>query len=985
MTQIITATEQTLLRTHAQTTKLGLAIAIPAEIFRAEVHSTGDGSPGLLIQNESGDKTQMEFNFLVTAGSAPGLRDGGKVRFKSSGAQTITVNLNHIQWSVFPHVTGYRLIEPTVILPDNENDFEDDNTAYDGVSNKQYHPLGRIGPPAFGLTGQPVSFYSTSQPIASGASIVAHNWTFPNGSPSTSTLPGSAAAPIDVTWASPTGHGFEYIKYTTTDSNGRTHDRYNPVWVFDSLPDLYCDLEVETLEIDWSTGHANLSLNVRDAGDANLWPQDAMVCIFAEDWHGSTMQSIGGNWEHRENLVFCGYLVEDSVQINHENSSVSFDAIGIMGIAGQLLSWPKNLTDDGDPDQWSQLSGMTTGRTAFYVLTQRTTIHNIHDINYDTGISLQAVDIPETNVAAQLNEYALSSNRSMKAVSDMQGSVYFSPEINVMDEAARDSIPQTIELEFNDMRDDPGLNLAVEEHNTAVSQIDFVGFGYDGQDATPWYSLAPSKQLPHGTVEKVDGIRVNTQEEANIVSGYYLGDRNNIFRENTVPLFNWRIFDIAPVQYGLLSLTGFDNPRGIVWTQQRLIPRNISYSFDPELLRLEADVTFEKDTIGPPGVPGFYPSQPPPPGPPKPPDQQLPTNTIIVWDFLKGTWRRNSWLQIDGGTTGDDNLDVSGDIDPYWVQRQGTSFPGALVAFKTVKGKVWRTFNGGTSWTNVSPSDRFQTPPPNDWLALPPPVFDDFDITDFRGSLGVQDMFAMAGNFEFQVDTWIAFVGITKRIASPGTLTWQWASVRRWWLGDNTDTGAVQGAYRAVAATDKAESLTNRPSPGTDDAVESGVVTWTRLTGWDFSGGTTYIDIPYGLSNAGEISVVIAFKDMTAGWIFGTSEAGAEFGAFVSGSDIVIQKGALSHTVVGVTSGTIAIVRRATDEALYFDGVEVLTGAIQTLSPTFIRMFVGAANTTGGAASHSDGTVQAVSVYNATMTDEQAKAASSKTGGLRPG
>ena len=991
MTQTITAQEKNLLEQHAQTSRLGLAIFRPQVLFQAQVHSTGAGSPGLLLQNVTGNIGDMERHFMIVAGSAPGQSDGGKVRFRFwPGGTTIMVNLNAIDWPSFPHITGLRVIDPYIILPNLGNDHEDDDVPYDGVSNRNYHPLARIGPPGWAQTGQTLQFFAAPQPIASGANITGHSWVFPGGTPATSNIQGTAVAPINVTWAAPTGQFPNYVRYTATDSNGRTHTRYNPVWIGD-LRSFYCDLEIENLQIEWSQLFATLSLTVRDAGDADQWPQDAMICLFSEDYYGGTRQSIGGNWPYRENLLFCGYLISNSVQINHENSSVSFDAEGPMGIASRLLSWPKNLFDDGSPTQWAGLAGMTTGRAAFYFLTQRSTFHAIHDINYDNGVTLQSLDVPELDLSAQLNDYCLSADRAQKMVSDMQGNMYMTPEINLMATGDRNSIPQTVALEYKHMRDDPGLNLSLEDHNPTTSQIDFVGFGYDGQDARPWYSLAPGKQLPHGDVEKVDGIRVDSQDEANRVAGLYLADRNNIFRDNSVPLFNWRIFDIAPVQYATLTLTGSDNPRGIVWNQQRLIPRSITYSYDAENLRLEAEVTFEKDTFGPPGIPGHYPQAPPVVPPPDPPANNIAPDQLITWGLTEGTHiQAESWRNIDGDTSGADRLDLSGDIDPYWhlPEKAGTYFSALLIAFKTVTGKIFKTLNGGANWTDVSPGARYQTDVPNDWGISPTPTFANFNPSDFKASTGTNNLFAMSINYEPVTDVWITAIGITKVAAAPGALTWLWETVRRWWHGKDISDAVTLGAYQPLGSASQAAALVNLDSPGTNDATEAATIGWAANTGWDFSAGTGYITLPFDMPLDGTVSIFIRFSTVSSGSVIGIEQAGSNFGIAEAAGNLNLTKNALTHQLTSVASGTIALVRRtlpdlSQDEAFYLDGVQVFSSTTLQSFGQQLQLFVGAANSAAGVTNPlTSGTVQAVALYNVPLTDLQIRAISFHMSGL---
>lgn len=977
MTTTITAQEENLLRTHFQATRLGLAVFRPAAIFSGEATGTGAGSSGIILQAGHTGLGDMVKHFSIVAGSSPGMSNGGKVRYRrQDGANTITVSRNNVDWVTYPYLTGLRVIEPWAILPDLSNDLMDEDEAYDDVSNSLFHPLARIGPPALGYTNQAVNFWSASQVIASGASLTSHAWSFPNGSPSSSSSAGSAASPIAVTWSAATGHFPHYVKYTATDSNGRTHTRYNPVWIVDALGDLHIDVEV-SVEQSWSNGYASLSLLVRDGGSFTEFPEDALICLFSEDHYGNTQQSIGGNWAHREQTLFTGYITSGSVKKNAFSGAVSFEALGIVGVAANLLNWPANLEDDGSPERWDRIAGMTCGKAAHHMLTKRTTIHHIADITYVDGPILKAVDIPETNVKAQISDYCLDANRKMVWVSDFQGMTYFQENINVKDITARDSIPETIELEFADMRDDPGLDLSAEDQFPAVAQVDFIGFNYDGVDPSPFYSLAPPNQYEHGDVKKVDGIRVDSQAESNAVAGLFVADFNNIFKEISIPLFNWRIFDISPSQYALLSLTGADNARGLVWSQQRLIPRQIRYEYDPDARRLDANLTFEKDTFGPPGIAGYYPAAPPAVPTPPPPIYEVIPLELASWDEVSGTFVRSSWREINGDLSGADTLDQMGDIDPWWFTelKQDSYFSAVMIAYKVVAGKVFKTVNGGGNWVNITPSARYGGLLPNDWLLGTPPVIANFDFIDFRGSIPVNDLFVMAANNSPAVDEYIGFVAFSTVGGRAGSTTWQWATLREWWLGKDLDSADVGFAHKAIAAADQASALDNLNNPGFDDAIENATVNWSRDNGWEFNGVSGYIESPIETALDGAFCLFIAYSDIgSTGWMGGVSESSVDLGVEVtSGTAFTIRKDELTYSVTGAaSSGVVAICRLDTgEEAFYVDGVQVFTSSsAQTLGQN-LRYYFGAANSGAGADNEFDGSIKAVCLVQAAMTDEQ--------------
>jgi len=713
----ISSNDLAIIRSGSQYSRWGMLV------FRAPIIATAtvSGSPsvGATTISLSGYSATDTVNayYTVIAGSSSGNDDGGKVRLKSvnGGGSSITVASNNIEWSDYTYVCILREILPWTILPDLGNDYMDENVPYSN-QNSQYRPLGRIGPPAWGYAGQPIKFYAdslaydSSAKVMNGNNVASHSWSFPNGTPSSSSSSGNAANPIEVTWSTTTGHVPEYVRYTVTDNNGNTHTRYNPVWIIDEFgQDMYCDIDVESVSGDYGSGGWEARVKVRSEATSSDFPSDAMIMIVAEDWYNGVKASIGGNWTHREDVLFVGWIVRGTTFKNADTGYVAFEAVGAMGKANQMTDWPANLTDTKSPFAWNQLLNMTCDMAAYHIITERTTLDHIVDIN-PTGNSklLKYVDIPETSIQTQLDDYCLSPVGA-RALSDRQSQIYFSRNPNLRPISERTGIANICEVELTDIRSDPGLELAVEEQEKVVAQVDFIGFTYSGLDVNPLYSLAPERQYHTGRVEKVDGIRADNQNEANVLSGLYLANFNNIWTQVRWPMFNMRIFDIVPEEYALFSLTATDTERGIVWNSQKLIPRSIDFSLDAEKEAIEVDVILEKDSFGPPGVGGGYATEPPrrSASPQSAPEQA--GLALATW----GSWYIRKQGDAEWTARGDVDVTSNGCVDPWWfiIEKQNTFDPDFSILYNIQDGGVLqRSKNGGFTWQSIT-----LTTLPNTW------------------------------------------------------------------------------------------------------------------------------------------------------------------------------------------------------------------------------------------------------------------------------
>ncbi len=754
------------LRSNPHFSRLGLLIFRAPVIYSGQISgSPAQGATTITLSGVSQTETPV-LHYTLVAGSSAGNDDGGKTRFKSLAGSTLTVAANSIEWQTYPFISILREILPWSIIPDLANDKMDGTKTYSD-ENTNFHPLGRIGPPAWGFKNETIKFYSNSQSVAAGASISSHSWSFPDGSPSTSSSAGSAGTPVEVTWAATTGHIPHYFTYTATDSNGKTHTRYNPVWILDNFEECYCNFELESLSGDYGSGGWQARIRVFGDATTSEFPQDAMIMLVAEDYYAGFQTSVGGNWDHRENVVFVGWIVRDTVFKDDEDGAVSFEVFGPVPRMNQLTSWPANLEDRASPAAWNQLKSMTCDLAAFHVFTERSTLDHICDINLSGNTRrLRYVDIPESKLNTQVDDYCLSPIGA-KGLSDRQGQIYLSRNPNLRPTAERTALNTVMAVELGDVRADPGLELGVEEQEFQVAQVDFIAFKYSGEDVEPLYSLVPENQYASGNIEKVDGVRADDQDEANVLSGMYLANFNNIFREVKFPTWNYRVFDIVPEEYTTLTLVASDTQRGIVWTNQKLICRNISISYDRDREAILVDPTFEKNSFGPPGVGGGYPKS-------VPDSESYPIardsvgDALVAWNSFFIRKAGADWIERGGQASFN-----HGTLDPWWFSREKSSSldPDQSILFGCAdEAVIKRTEDGGVTWVARAPS----AAPPNTWGDVTAPVLANVDFIWLSGDIFRNGRFYAMGQWQ-ETDSgnshwrsWLVY-------SDDNGLTWAWS------------------------------------------------------------------------------------------------------------------------------------------------------------------------------------------------------------------
>jgi len=830
---VVSAGDLTTIRSKRQWGKLGLLV------FRPEIIATGQsavatGSRSFSLGSYSATETPQQY-YTVIAGSSAGNDDGGKTRLKSiTGGGAMEVAPNNIDWTTYPYVSILREILPWSILPDLGNDLMDWDIPYNG-NQTSFPPIARIGPPPFAMVGETVKFFSDSEAIT--GSISSHSWTFPGGSPSSSSSAGTEGSPIEVTFATATGHVPKYVKYTVTASNGKSHTRYNPIWILDEFDDAYCQLEIDSCSGSESGGGWDAKFTVHGDATTSEFPQDCMVMVIAEDYYDDNKTSVGGNWAYRENVVYIGWITNGTVFKNADTGSVSFETKGPIPIAKDLLSWPANLEYKSSPSQWNHIAGMTCDRAALHIVKERSTLDHIVDINLTGNTKLlRYVDIPETDLSTQLDDYCLSAIGA-RAISDRQGQIYFSRDPNKRPLGERSSIPTTMDIELADIRSDPGANYEEEIQYPRVAQVDFIGFNYDGNDASPLYSLAPQYQFEHGKVEKVDGVLCDDQTEANVLSGMYLADFNNLWTNIKFPMWNMRVFDIVPEEYATHSLVATDTKRGIVWDSQKLICREASVEYDPETYELYYNVTFEKDSFGPPGVGGgYYTPSAVPSSVPDPPGEAL-----AAW----GSWyiRKkgdNAWT--DRSTQDDDSF-IHGCVDPWWfVPTKANSLnPDKSWIYGVGAGGIFkRSLNGGQSWSDVTVDA-----PPNTWSDATAPTATNIDLVWVIGDIYQINRFYVLGRYQGDGDAYRGWVGITD---------------------DNFNNTTWYALYDGVTLVDEVRPLgaaVNETNLLITTWEDDGVNTEIRMQVWSPSEKTYQGDWVLGAASTGDIPATLTAYPFT--------------------------------------------------------------------------------------------------------------------------
>lgn len=670
----ISAANLTRLRTTRHGTKLAAVIYPPPTIWSARVNGAQTlGSLTITVDGVAQVRAPAA-NFLVKFGNYAGSDNYGTARFVSYAAPTLTVTAHNTDLIDDLYVTVVEWVPPVAVLPtidDNDVVFEDGNVAYtsDAVNQK---PIARCGADAFAyLNAVPeadINFYDHGSEAFNGATIASVLWTWRGGTvvAGSTVTAGTAGVPNTVRW---TAIGNYYCSYTVTDSNGQTHTRYFIVYIRERYVttaglEVFTQIGLESLEGDTESGAYHTTVTVYGAYTTEtLIPHGVPCLIVAEDWFGTEKVSIGHEL-YRENIVFAGYIRKGTVKKNWAIGAWEFEVDSVSGVIENLWQIAGGLeTKSADNTYgWHVLDGLTYNLAIHHMLVWHSTITQIADCWFNLPTyTIEYVDIPDSSLADGLRQ-AFAAVRSRMGCS-REGSLYF--ELNPQLQTFNDrSVTYVIQTTNADYRED--LDFGDENSEKQVCQIDFEGLD---DNAEPLFALAPPSPWASGKSERVDGIRVEDQDESNEFSGLYEGWRNNTWSEIVVPWRgNYRALDLFPAEPIALNLAAADNPRGYAWTNVRCWLKRCTLEYRDTILTVTT--VLEADSYGPPGVPNNFTPLPPPipnPTPVQPTPTPVPPPNVPV-PYSGGAWLPNVYLLTDLGVYYSSNFTGPGGAMPTWTK-----------------------------------------------------------------------------------------------------------------------------------------------------------------------------------------------------------------------------------------------------------------------------------------------------------------------------
>lgn len=669
MARVMTGGELANIRKDGQWAKLRLAIFMPDTIMTARVNgdpASDDEIAQVTIDAAvfQGAYSSAPFGCLVYVGSAAGLYDKGMVRLRATltGAPTTLKfgEISEIDWDDDDYITvvDEMPIAPRHIRLTSTNTFMDYDIDY--TDQHLYpDPVPVFGPTVSVALLAPdeviVNFDSSDSWALDGGGLT-YSWSFPNSASTTGLATDSPTATYN---AAGNYRADCTVSRDYGGGNVKTTTGYRYIIVLDptNLPSK--EFTLENCSGSWDSQGWSFRITMyADATRTDIRDR-ALVCLFAEDHYGSTKTSIGPITD-RETIVCVGWIAGESIAWDIEANTVSFEVQGPQYWLNQMQGFPSGVEDvQTTPTEWTEFDTLDLRSGLWHFLHWRTTATRIMDIQLTsdtTGISLF-----NASPGTLWGQISGESEATIYAhpCCDRFGRLFVEVEPQLIPVGSRTG-PTVHALQGQDLR----RPVSIERQTVArVGQVDLSGIVYSAGSGAAKFSLTPG-HVPGWLGPGMEGptrLALTSQAQANALAGLLLDWQNNLYPNVTLPLAsNHRMLDICPQQYVTLSLLTGDTLRGIVWSNQKLLPRSVSFNYDHRSGVLLTDVESEAVSADLAGIDGDVPpTSPPSPGypsynppaawDPQPPQIEWPT-TVYVGTETSGVYYTADFTAPDDAT-----------------------------------------------------------------------------------------------------------------------------------------------------------------------------------------------------------------------------------------------------------------------------------------------------------------------------------------------
>ncbi len=749
----LTTPQKEKLRADGHRSKFYLSICHPEVLLTATINNGSIARGATVIAFDGG-----------TSADASRIREGQTLRvitstgtyrvrirtFSSSGSSptltgTIGVDNNSIPFTDNLTIAVDEFWQPTVIPPTfdpNTGISTKRNLTFLSTYTTRPGPVAKPGVHRTGFVDGSLVFTlnGVGEAMTPGATITAYAWSSTIG---TIAAPGSQNTTL--TLAAP-GEGWLFL--TVTDSNGKTHTGVRHVWGHDPDPESadypYTDFEVSppTLSFD---GGLRTTFKISGVADFTEFVDGALVLLWREAWFGSEAGAIS-EITNGAGQMFLGYIVKDTIVINAEHGTVTFEAEAMPNVMKAMSMQPLSIHAESTVQYWFQMpTWMSLRHMLHWLLYWHSNVLELTDWFWPSStIRKKLFTFNDGTLFSQAQDIA--SKLMAQVGCDWAGRMFVEQNIQLLPtDAARAAVEVTSDIVSSDWREEFQF-IRRERDSAALTEVK--GFYFDGTNVIPYCAASPGKvRGSFGGKQSADGLMLTGQTHARQLAGQLHAAANNEYEEVRGRFSgDYSVCCPFPQRWWTMDVASGDTPRGISESDMRMVPRSVTLQLDPPNGVLLAEAVFEPEAFGPVGIGVSCPNAGQAPVVVEPDWTSQPGSSgsgdsgllSVSSVYFLSSLNATAWQVYD-----DNFVAYDADLDPFWKIKQASSNPTrAILWLAGAQGAVRRVVSA------TDKIDRFlATDPSNDWGDDPAPTVDDLTPARIVCSRFVQNRHYLAENF----------------------------------------------------------------------------------------------------------------------------------------------------------------------------------------------------------------------------------------------
>ncbi len=660
---------------------LRLFLLSPATVFAAQVNQAAFAYPIGEVAYDGvtvGAYTDIQPGMTVLFGSTAGADDLGRQRIRKAPTDSVLyigrssrgVRDGEVDLADNAYITvlnDYRVWAKIPYIDDDGDMWKDHDLAV-GTNTTTPPPVANAGIGIAGTVDSVTGLLRVTLPheanasfaTAAGATIASYAWTLPDG---VALVDGYALSDSQI--EVDCDPGFYWIGLTVTDSNGKTHTAWLPIYARDPDDDQCIAFQVEAWRV--TREGQQVSLRILEAIPEGTYPDGTLAMV----WEGEPADGAD-----RSHMRFIGWHHSDPAEVAVERTGILKDTvIECLDVAGKLQHLPgfsQSVEGRASPAKWTEMLAPNMDLYLHYLLHWHSTALDVADFTWSgttTNYPFVVLGSEAETLWGQLQRRAQALVPDYWLTCNRRGQLRVIVDPMLQDVASRTATVQATlseadwsALRFTHQR--PGRlhwlrGNAIKAHATKIEAI---------------FCEAPGHSPGQGEQAEEHGEQLAVSQTAlNACEGHRYARLNAPESPFSITLAGGdkgiEPADMTWVQLTMSAATAAR--RGLAFTEERGLPveLNIRYEHEREGMVEAVELIWERETSGTPAVtvippppyepPEFeLPDLPPLPPVPGPEVPQGPMKAYILWDDRRvlRTWditvSSPVWELINSGISG---------------------------------------------------------------------------------------------------------------------------------------------------------------------------------------------------------------------------------------------------------------------------------------------------------------------------------------------